>query len=401
MPIIVISKMTINATDFTFARNLIAAGAFWYCTKYPVDMEQSIYHPTDFVMAIMHAFEKRELERAHSRSNRKLETTADSILARKTLIGTSPAIRALRGEIARYADSNASILILGPSGTGKELIAANIHYQSPRRLELFIAINCGGIPSELIESELFGFAKGSFTGAAADKPGLFEVANGGTIFLDEVSELPLAAQVKLLRVLQEHEIEKIGRTRRISVDVRVIAATNKDLRREKDEKRFREDLYYRLNVIPLAVPPLRERREDIPLLIDHFLTLYSREMRRDKPAVNAEAMELLTKYEWPGNVRELMNVVQRLLFRDERTFSVTNVLHAMGVVSVESSPEPQQLKSLFSSEALVPLKHAEAVFREQYLLFARTHSSSDAEAARKIGLAPSNFLRMMKDLGMK
>lgn len=401
LPIIIVSKMTINVADYTFANNLINAGAFWYCTKYPVDVEEFIYHPADFAMSIIHAYEKRELELEHSRSNRKLLTNAESILTRKTIIGVSPAITGLREEVARYANSDASILVSGPSGTGKELIATNIHYRSPRQLELFVAINCGGIPSELIESELFGFEKGSFTGASADKPGLFEQANHGTIFLDEVAELPHPAQVKLLRVLQEREIEKIGRTKRIEVDVRVIAATNKDLRKEKEEGRFRDDLYYRLNVIPLFVPPLKDRREDIPMLIEHFLEQYSREMKKEKPELNDEASEILCNYDWPGNVRELMNVVQRLLFREERRFSVTNVLNALGVVSVESAAKPDQLMRLFSPESIVSLKQAEAVFREQYLLFARQNSGSDAEAARLIGIAPSNYLRMMKDLGMK
>lgn len=401
LPIIVVSKMTINSSDADFARNLLDAGAFWYCTKYPVDIEGFIYHPTDFVLSIIHAFEKRELELEQRRSTHKLRQNAEAILAQKTIIGDSPAISALKADIAKYANSNASILITGASGTGKELIAANVHYRSPRNLELFVAINCGSIPDDLIESELFGFEKGSFTGAVSGKPGLFEQANRGTVFLDEVGELPPAAQVKLLRVLQEHEIEKIGRTKRINVDVRVIAATNKDLKREVAEKRFREDLYYRLNVIPLYVPPLKERREDISMLIEHFLTRYSGEMKKEKPQVNAESMDILCNYEWPGNVRELMNVVQRLLFNDERMFSVTSVLHALGVARVESSPQPDQLHTLFVPDNILSLKLAESIFREQYLLFARKHSTSDADAARKIGVAPSNYLRMMKELGMK
>jgi two-component system, NtrC family, response regulator AtoC len=401
LQIIVISKMTINSSDTDFARNLIDAGAFWYCTKYPVDIEAFIYHPTDFMLSIIHAFEKRELERERGQSQQKLLQGVEQVLARQTIIGDAPAISTLKAEIAKYAASNASILITGPSGTGKELIASNIHYRSARKVELFVPINCGSIPHELVESELFGFEKGAFTGATSEKRGLFEVANHGTIFLDEVGELPPAAQVKLLRVLQEHEIEKIGRTKRIAVDVRVIAATNKDLKQEVAEKRFREDLYYRLNVIPLRVPPLSERREDIPLLINHFLTLYSGEMKKEKPTVPSDSMELLCNYDWPGNVRELMNVVQRLLFNDERTFSITNVLHALGVAEVESSPQPDQLHKLFVPGRFLPLRQAESIFREQYLLFARLHSTSDADAARKIGVAPSNYLRMMKELGMK
>lgn len=401
LQIIVITKMTVNATDFEFAYSLLKAGAFWYCTKYPVDIEEYIYQPTDFIMSIFHAFEKGELERARLRSERQLRKTISDILTQKKIIGVSQAIQSLREQIAKYALRDVNLLISGDSGTGKELTASNIHYTSKRRLENFVPINCGSIPSELVESELFGYEKGAFTGAHAEKMGLFELANNGTVFLDEVAELPLSAQVKLLRVIQEGEVEKIGRTKKVKVDVRIIAATNKDLRREVAEKRFREDLYYRLNVVPVHVPPLRERREDIVELIDHFMTEFCRDMNRPKPEMNDEALQTLREYDWPGNVRELKNVVQRLLFNDERMFSAVNVLNALGVVKVESSPDSYQLRDLFRSETILSLKQAEKIFREKYLLFVRTNSRTDADAAKQLGVAPSNYSRMIKDLGMK
>jgi two-component system, NtrC family, response regulator AtoC len=399
--IIVITKMTVNVTDFEFASTLLKAGAFWYCTKYPVDMDNFIYQPTDFVMSVFNAHEKGELERSRRRSDHKIDKTISDILAQKKIIGASPATASLLQQIEKYSARDVNILITGDSGTGKELIANNIHYKGLRKLENFVPINCGSIPADLVESELFGYVKGAFTGAQSEKMGLFETANHGTIFLDEVAELPLAAQVKLLRVIQEGELEKIGRTKRVTIDVRIIAATNKDLKKEVAEKRFREDLYYRLSVVPIHVPPLRERKEDIPELINYFMSEYCRDMNRQKPVISGDALEMLCAYAWPGNVRELKNVVQRLLFNDEHIFSVVNILNALGVVAIESSPNQHQLTELFREEHPLILRHAEKIFREKYLLFIRNHSQSDADAAQKLGVAPSNYSRMVKELGLK
>ncbi|HLP15733.1 MAG TPA: sigma 54-interacting transcriptional regulator, partial [Bacteroidota bacterium] len=244
--IIVITKMTINLTDFTFANNLLKAGAFWYCTKYPGNIEEFIYQPTDFVLSIVNAYEKKKLEKQKVKSDKRLNRNIEAILASKKIIGESAPILHLKASIDKYAKSDVNILIAGGSGTGKELVAWNIHLKSKRRYENFVPINCGSIPHELIESELFGYEKGSFTGASGAKSGLFEVGHNGTIFLDEVAELPPTAQVKLLRVIQEGEIEKIGRTGSLAVNVRILAATNKDLAAEVNAGRFREDLYYRL-----------------------------------------------------------------------------------------------------------------------------------------------------------
>lgn len=401
LQIIVITKMTLNVTDFEFASSLLRAGAFWYCTKYPVDIEDYIYQPTDFVMSVFNAYEKGVLQRHRMVSEQKLSKNVSDILAQKEIIGVSAPIEALRQQVAKYAARDVNVVITGESGVGKELIAQNIHYLSERRLENFVPINCGSIPTELIESALFGHEKGSFTGASADKMGLFEIANNGTVFLDEVAELPLSAQVKLLRAIQEGEIEKLGRTKTLNVNVRVIAAANEDLRAKVAEKRFREDLYYRLNVLPIHVPPLRERQEDIPVFIDYFMTEFCADMKREKPQIHADALETLCRYEWPGNIRELKNVVQRLLFNDERSFSVVSILNALGVVKVDSNPDSYQLRELFNNEYLLPLWQAEQVFREKYILFVRHHSATDAEAASKLAVAPSNYSRMIRDLGMK
>ncbi|MGE5680497.1 MAG: sigma 54-interacting transcriptional regulator [Bacillota bacterium] len=401
LQIIVITKMTINITDYKFANDLLKAGAFWYCTKYPGDIVNYIYQPTDFVLSIFNAYDKKKLEQERYRSNKKLSRNVNDILSQKRIVGNSRIIEELKQTIQRCAKSNTSILISGQSGTGKELVAANIHYQSDRRFENFVAINCGSLPHDLIESELFGYEKGSFTGANKSKPGLFEQANNGTIFLDEIAELPLNAQVKLLRVLQEGEIEKIGRTGKIKIDVRVIAATNKDLGKEVSQKRFREDLYYRLNVVPITVAPLKDRLSDIPLLIDHFLDYFCDEIKRTKPEIEPDALKMLHDYDWPGNVRELKNVVQRLLFYVDDKITITNIKQSLIHLPESKVNSYGDFGNLFQEEDIIPLKQAEAIFREKYFKFVRDVSNSDAKAAEKLGLAPPNFHRMCKDLGLK
>jgi len=401
LQVIVVTKMTVNVADVEFANRLLEAGAFWYCTKYPGDIDTYIYQPTDFVLSIVNASNKRRLERQQQVSTRKLMRNVETILEQKAMIGSSPALARLKEETERCAHSDASVLITGSSGTGKELVATNIHYRSRRRLENFIAVNCGGIPQDLVESELFGYVKGAFTGAHATKSGLFEAANGGTLFLDEVSELPLSAQVKLLRVLQEGEIEKIGRTERVRVDVRIIAATNKDLKAEVDEKRFREDLFFRLHVLPLYVPSLRERPEDIMDLLQHYLQSFSLEMGRAAPRINEEGIRLLRSYTWPGNVRELKNVIQRLLLRAEDEINEFEVRDALGAHARVSHTSEGLLIDFGNTESLLTLRQMERIFRERYLMFVRQQSQSDADAAKRLGLAPPNYHRMCKELGIK
>jgi DNA-binding NtrC family response regulator len=240
--------------------------------------------------------------------NRELRRVVDT---RFPMVGTSPALEEVRALIARVGPTHARVLITGDNGTGKELVARALHEASPRRERAFIEVNCAAIPTELIESELFGHMKGSFTGAFADRAGKFELADGGTLFLDEVSEIPLPLQVKLLRFLQEKEFERVGGNETLRVDVRIVAATNRELVELIDDGAFREDLYYRLNVIRLDVPPLRARKSDVPLLAEHFLRRYVRENESDIEGFTDEARRALLSYPWPGNVRELENAIER------------------------------------------------------------------------------------------
>lgn len=399
--IIVITKMTINISDFNFANRLLKAGAFWYCTKYPIDIEESIYQPTDFIISIFNAYEKCKLEREKIQSYQKINRNIKDILEQKKIIGDSSITKKLREDILRYANSNVNILIKGASGTGKELVAYNLHYLSSRKYENFVPINCGSLPNELIESELFGYEKGSFTGADRKKPGLFEIANHGTIFLDEITELPLQAQVKLLRVIQDGEIEKIGRTDKIKVDVRIIAATNRNIEEEVRAKRFREDLFYRLNVIPIELLPLNKRKEDIPTLINYFIDLFSIDMDKEKPAVSDEAFEILNNYLWPGNVRELKNVVQRFFFCEENFISGIQVKKFLWSLDNDKELIKENFFENILNNKILPLNEMEKVLREKYFKYVRENSSSDTEAARKLGLAPSNYFRMAKELGLK
>ncbi len=400
LQIIVITKMTVNITDFDFANRLLEAGAMWYCTKYPGDIEEFIYQPTDFILNILNAYEKRVLVKKEKRSKQKLKQTIEGLLAQKVLIGKSEAMRNLRERIQKVARQDATVLITGESGTGKELVATHLHYLSDRRFEKFMVINCGSLPQELIESELFGFEKGSFTGANNKKAGLFEAANHGTVFLDEVGELPLSAQVKLLRVLQEGEIDKIGRTDKIKVDVRVIAATNKNLLQSIKEKTFREDLFFRLNVITLHIPPLRERPEDIPDLMQYYLGHFSSEMGLEPPEITEEAMRYLQAFEWPGNVRQLQNVVQRLLFNTNGFADLKDIKEALGLFAADGDESPED-RFRWDKENIIPWREMERNLKRSYFQFVRRQVASDAEAARDLGLAPPNFYRMCKELGIK
>jgi DNA-binding NtrC family response regulator len=398
--IIVITKMTINMTDLDFASSLLKAGAFWYCTKYPGNIEEYIYQPTDFILSIFNAYEKKRLEKQRLRSDKRLMKNIEALLDSKKILGASKPMLQLNEAIEKFARSDANVLITGSSGTGKELVAWNIHLKSKRRFESFVPINCGGIPEGLIESELFGYEKGSFTGASVPKPGLFELANNGTILLDEVSELPPSAQVKILRVIQDGEIEKIGRKGSMSVNVRIIAATNKELSKEVNEGRFREDLYYRLSVLPFDLAPLRQRGDDILLLFDHFLAYFSADLNVPIPEVDPKAKEILLNYKWPGNVRELRNVVQRLVLNSEGKITAKDVSHPMILRSPLYREELGSLKE-FGNGQVLPLREMERIFRTNYFRYVRSISSSDSNAAEKLGLAPSNFFRMCKELGLK
>jgi two-component system, NtrC family, response regulator PilR len=289
-------------TAFASAESAVEAmklGAYDYLTKpFQVDEVQLI---------IRNALEKRRLSTENMLLKR--EMAAKTLQAK--LIGKSDAMQKVFDVIKKVADTKSNVLICGESGTGKELVARAIHASSARARMPFVPVNCSALPETLLESELFGYMKGAFTGAATNKAGLFEVANGGSIFLDEIGETTPATQVKLLRVLQEREFRRVGGTQDVKVDVRVIAATNKDLERAVTEGTFREDLYYRLDVIPIMLPPLRQRVEDIPMLAQHFLEKYSRAGGTSAPALSAEVLKLLMAHEWKGNVRELENLIER------------------------------------------------------------------------------------------
>jgi two-component system, NtrC family, nitrogen regulation response regulator NtrX len=293
-PVIMISG---HGTIETAVR-AIKMGAFDFIEK-PPTIERTL-------LAVRHALDQQRLLRENRALRQYLER-------RYEIVGESPAIRRILRQVESVAPSHGRILIRGESGTGKELIARAVHQASLRREKPFVEVNCAAIPDELIESELFGHEKGAFTGALSTRRGKFEVADGGTIFLDEVGDMSLRTQAKVLRVLQEQAFERVGGSEAIRVDVRVIAASNKDLEEETREGRFRGDLYYRLNVIPIEVPPLRERSEDIPLLARHFLKGFCAEYGKREKSLTTEAMELFLQHPWPGNVRELKNVIERLV----------------------------------------------------------------------------------------
>ena len=276
----------------------IKLGAYDYIEK-PLSLE-------NVTLRVKHALEQYRLEE----ENRSLRT---KVQRKFELVGHSPAMQQLRQLIDTAGPTNSRVLIGGENGTGKELVARAIHLQSARADRPFVAVNCAAIPETLIESELFGHEKGSFSGATSMKRGQFEQADGGTLFLDEIGDMSLSTQAKVLRALQEQQFTRVGGTKLLKVDVRVLAASNKDLMKEIEKGAFREDLYYRLNVVPIVVPPLRERREDIPLLIRHFMKLHTEEQGLRVKEITPEAMNVFQQYEWPGNIRELRNLIERLM----------------------------------------------------------------------------------------
>ncbi len=296
-------------------------------------------------LVLHHAINKKEEKLVEE--NKSLKAELHSRFSRHYIIGRSEAMQEVFWTIEKVAPSRATVLLLGESGTGKELVARAVHEASPRKDAPFIKVNCAALPENLLESELFGHDKGAFTGATAAKPGRFELADGGTIFLDEIGEMPLLLQAKLLRVLQERQFERIGGTRTLSVDIRIIAATNVDLQDSVDQGIFRSDLFYRLNVVPLTLPALRERRDDVPLLLEHFLR--SSNKRNDKEIVlTANTLDFLMDYEWPGNVRELQNLIERLvILADDRIIRLDDLVGHMNQI-------PRLRREIARPVALIP-----------------------------------------------
>jgi two-component system nitrogen regulation response regulator NtrX len=358
----------------------IKMGAFDFVEK-PLSLEKT-------VLAVRNALRQRHLEA----ENLALRARVD---AQHTMVGESVGMQRLREQVAMAAPTNGRVLIFGENGTGKELVARNIHAMSLRRAGPFVEVNCAAIPEELIESELFGHVRGAFTGAVADRRGKFELAHGGTIFLDEIGDMSLKTQAKVLRVLQEQVMEAVGGSTRIRVDARVLAATNKDLLGEIRAGRFREDLYFRLNVVPISVPPLRERRDDIPMLADHFMAMLAKEYGRRAKRFEPDAVEALQRYGWPGNVRELRNVIERLMIMvsGDRVSSRDLLFldQASGSVAVADMPP----------ESIMPLHDARDDFERQYILRALAAQHGNiSRTADMLGVERSNLYRKMRAFGI-
>ena len=382
------------------AVNAVKAGAFDYIEK-PFEQEQ-------IRQVVAKAIRTHELD---GRSPRR-ELAANLGGARQNggfgLVGTSEPLRHVLQVIERVADTPSTVLISGESGTGKELVARALHENSRRRDESFIKINCAAIPKTLMESELFGYEKGAFTGAVGSKPGRFELADRGTLVLDEIGEIPSEMQVKLLRVLQESEFERVGGIRTIKVDVRLVTATNRDLQREVAAGNFREDLFYRLNVVPIHLPPLRERRSDIALLVEHFVGRFNERLRKSISTVAPDALDRLSSYHWPGNIRELENVLERtMLFCDGPTIRGPDLPPEL------QGPIPQSLPSLASGprssgrgEAEPSLKEivrleTERVERELIVRALDETGGNVTQAARKLKISRKSLQTKMKEFGLR
>jgi two-component system nitrogen regulation response regulator NtrX len=358
----------------------IKMGAFDFVEK-PLSLEKT-------VLVVRNALRQHRLEAENLALRARIES-------QYVLVGDSDAMGRLRALVSMAAPTNGRVLIFGENGTGKELVARNIHGMSHRRAGPFVEVNCAAIPEELIESELFGHVRGAFTGAVSDRRGKFELATGGTLFLDEIGDMSLKTQAKVLRALQEQVVEAVGGSTRIRVDVRVLAATNKDLPAEIRAGRFREDLYFRLNVVPIAVPPLRERGDDVPALVRHFMAVLSREYGRRPKTFDADALEALQRYSWPGNVRELRNLVERLLIMVPGADVTAEDLSRLGLDARVTTTTAEPFA------AIVPLHEARDQFEKAYIGRALTANQGNiSRTADALGVERSNFYRKMRALGI-
>ena len=355
-----------------------------------VDFILKPFDPQYLEIALRRALERRQL----LDSNRLFR---DALAARSSnILGGSTLIQAAVQTAQKAAGANSTVLLLGESGTGKEVFAHTIHQWSPRRDKPFVVVNCVALSEHLLESELFGHEKGAFTGAHQAKKGKFEAANGGTVFLDEIGDMPLTLQTKLLRVLHDHEFERVGGSRPISTDIRVLAATNRDLDEAVKAERFRADLFYRLNVIRIVLPPLRDRQEDVPALAQHFMARYAAETKRPIRKISAEAMDLLCRYDWPGNVRELANTIERAVVLCAGEAITTADLALPGTHPPSQSPDP------------IPPGEADGFhaqinnFRRQVLVSAlRRTNGNHTQAAKLLGLHRTYFLRLLQKLNIR
>ncbi|HZY02524.1 MAG TPA: sigma-54 dependent transcriptional regulator [Anaeromyxobacteraceae bacterium] len=395
-PEVEVVMMTGHATVET-ALAAIKSGAYDYLTKPFEDVEH-------VARVVARAADRKLL----MDRNRQLERELQALEGRHGLVGSCAGMREVGRMIDAVAYSAATVLVTGESGTGKELVARALHGKSPRKSQPFVALNCGALTETLLESELFGHVKGAFTGAQRDQKGLFEAADGGTIFLDEIGDIPLSTQVRLLRVLQEGEMKRVGSAESIKVDVRVIAATHRDLPKLVKAGKFREDLFYRLNVIAIPLPPLRDRIEDVPLLAQHFLKRYAERLGKKVRTISPEGLELLAGYRWPGNVRELENAVERavVLCRGETVAAADLPPSVTGRTAplVREVPQNGEEQAWLTQSYATAKENALRRFERSYVeALMRSCDNNISAAARKAGMDRSNFKRVLRkyqaDLG--
>jgi len=361
------------------------AGAVDYLTK-PFETEELL------ARVGVHIALRREIE-AHRKADATIHCLVEEIRSdRDAIVGDSSALRRVLALAAQVAPTDSTVLIQGETGTGKELVARAIHDRSPRRERPLVRINCAALPRDLVESELFGHEKGAFTGAVQQRRGRFELADGGTLLLDEVGELPLEAQAKLLRVLQEHEFERVGGARSLRADVRVIAATNRDLQAQVAAGGFRSDLYYRLNVFPIAMPPLRERRDDIPRLVQHFAAKAARKLGKTLEGIAPAFIEQASAYDWPGNIRELENLIERAMIMSDGTRLDAIELFSKASPSDKASP---------AAQADATLDEIERAHIRRVLERTRWAIEGERGAARLLGLNPSTLRGRLRKLGIR
>jgi len=378
IPVIIMTAYS----SIEIAVEAIKKGAYDYLTK-PLDFEK-------MKLILRRVIEHKRLKE----ENRLLKESLGSQFDNQSIIGKSAVMQQLLNTVAQVSPTEATVLITGESGTGKEMIASALHHNSPRRDHPFVKINCAAITETLLESELFGHEKGSFTGADRQKDGRFLQANGGSIFLDEIGEMPLLMQAKLLRVLQEKELTRVGGEKVIHTDVRVITATNKNLQRMVEEGKFREDLYYRLNVVELEIPPLRKRPEDIPLLAQHFLELFSNKNHKEIKGFTPQTMDLFLSSTWPGNIRELMNTIERGVILCQSEYLDAAYIPKIGNHQVESyQPDITNI----SQDSIVPL---ETVEKKAILGALNITNGNKSEAARRLGITRRTLHQKLKKYGV-